>query len=281
MNVPAFMLNDRPLPPAMMTWPYTARSRDFEPAPRYTPLTPRNSMALAGLGTTTSQTSSSIIGSATGATAGILTALAAATPAALASGIGAAVVGLIALGVAIYQMFQGCGQSCVQTSNFANQVAAKIQQAFDLYMSQPVHYASVQAAYLQLFDNSWAQLQALCQPQANPGAYGSAGQRCVSDRQAGGCTWKVAPFGWEQDDAGNWTYQAAGANGSGDVCWNWFNGMRDPVANDPTVQPDPAEAASAISAAVNSAGSSLTIGGTNYAPILLIAGAIALGVMLL
>jgi hypothetical protein len=260
-----------PPPPAPMTWPYSVRP------PRFTPLTPRNSFMGMGQTTTGTQTASQLVSGATGATAGILTALVAATPAALATGIGAAVVGLIALGVAISQMFKGCGQTCVETSNFANQVAAQIQSGFNTYMAAPVHYQSVQTAYLQMFDGAWAQLQQLCQPPSNPTEYGSAGQKCITDRQAGGCTWKVSSFGWEQDPEGNWTYQAAGPNGSGSVCWNWFNGMRDPVANDPTVQPDPAGAADEISSAVTAAS---TASGLSPS-VLLIAGAVILGILLL
>ena len=30
-----------------------------------------------------------------------------------------------------------------------------------------------------------------------------------------------------------------GASGSGTACWDWFIGYHDPIANDPTVVPDP------------------------------------------
>ncbi len=263
MNVPAFMLADHPLPPAPMSWPYSART--------YTPFSRNWGMGDSTPGTTTA---SQIVGGAAGAAGGIVGALTAVTAVGLATGIGAAVVGLLAVGIAISKMFAGCGQSCVQTSDFANQVAAKIQDAFNQYMSAPVHYASMQAAYLQVFDDAWSNLQNLCQPQSNPSAYGSAGQRCITDRQSGGCTWKVAPFGWNQDAEGNWTYTAAGANGSGTVCWNWFNGMRDPVANDPTVQPDPPSAQQEIAQATTAASA------PNYTPLIL-AAALILGVMLI
>ena len=58
------------------------------------------------------------------------------------------------------------------------------------------------------------------------------GANCVADRQAGACH-----------------YQANGA------CWNWFIGFRDPIANDPDVQPD-----SAVVTAANAAVSSATGG---------------------
>lgn len=263
MNVPGFMLAGHALPEAA-PMPYRYETR-------FTPWTPRFGM---GDSTPATTSASQIVGGAAGAAGGIVGALTAVTAVGMATGIGAAVVGLLAVGIAISKMFAGCGQSCVQTSDFANQVAAKIEGAFNTYMSAPVHYQSMQTAYLSVFDSAWSQLQALCQPPQAPTTYGSAGQRCVTDRQAGGCTWKVAPFGWNQDAHGNWTYTAAGANGSGTVCWNWFNGMRDPIANDPTVQPDPPSAQQEIADAATNATA------TNYTPLILV-GALLLGAMLL
>src|SRR5271166_1888844 len=115
----------------------------------------------------------------------------------------------------------GCGQTCIQTSQWANQAAAALQQVLDGYFTGP-RTASNQALALQAFDQTWAQLVKLCSdPQ-----WGDAGKRCISDRQRGACTWKqaYAPV-----------YPGEPASGE---CWNWFNGYRDPIANDSGVQPD-------------------------------------------
>jgi hypothetical protein len=113
-------------------------------------------------------------------------------------------------------------------------VGNQMSSAMSTYMNSSVHTAAMQTAYLTLFDACWAQLQQAC----GNAALGAAGQRCISDRQAGACTWKCSAFGWNQGPDETWTYTWAGPAGSGTTCWNWFNGMRDPVANDPTVVPD-------------------------------------------
>jgi hypothetical protein len=160
--------------------------------------------------------------------------------------VGAAIGGLISLAGVIANMFGGCGQTCVAASNIANQLDGPLGQAFNTYMASPVHYQSMQTAYLQLFDSTWAALSQAC---SNP-QLGSAGQACINDRARDGCTWKVSPGGWSQNGDGSWTYTPYGPNGSGSTCWNWFVGMRDPVANDPTVVPDPPPGA-AMSSALN------------------------------
>ena len=149
--------------------------------------------------------------------------------------VGAAIAGIAGIGIAIANLFSGCGQTCVEATNIADQAGALIDQAYNYYMNSPVHYASMQAAYLNLFDGTWAAMVKAC---SNP-QLGAAGQRCITDRQAGSCAYQVSPFGWQQDPAtGKWTWVEAGPNGSGTVCWNSFVGRRDPVANDPTVVPD-------------------------------------------
>jgi len=155
---------------------------------------------------------------------------------ALGGPIGGAIAAAIgAFGTLITQVFSGCGQTCVQASNLANQAGSILGQAFNTYMAAPVHTASAQQAFLQLFNQTWAQLEQAC---GNP-ALGQAGMKCISDRERGACTWTASPGGWNQDPAtGAWTYTFWGAAGSGTSCWNWFNGMYDPIANDPTVVPD-------------------------------------------
>jgi hypothetical protein len=148
---------------------------------------------------------------------------------------GAIAAAISQLGILLANAFSGCGQTCVEATKIANQVEPILQQNVDKYMSAPVHYASLQAGALNNFDFTWQALQQAC---SNPQLQ-AAGQRCISDRQRGACTWKASPGGWAQDTTGKWTYTGYGAAGSGDACWNWFVGYRDPIANDPTVVADP------------------------------------------
>jgi hypothetical protein len=188
--------------------------------------------------------------------------------------------GIAALGVALANVFSGCGQTCVQASNIANQVGDILAQNLQTYMSAPIHYASMQAAALNNFDTAWASLVANC---ANP-ALAAAGQRCVTDRQRGACTWKVAePFGWIQGSDGTWSYVPAGAaDSNGTVCWNWFSGMRDPIANDPTVVPDPVPGATQAGSVLSAVGinPASTIAGVPLSELLL-PGALILAALLL
>jgi hypothetical protein len=191
---------------------------------------------------------------ATGAstTVGILVALGT-----ISGPVGAAIGGIIALSAAIASLFGGCGQTCVQASNIANQLGDTLTQNLNTYLAAPIHYQSLQAAALNNFDTAWAALVQAC---SNP-ALGSAGKACISDRQQGACKWKASPGGWKQVN-GQWTYSGYGPAGSGTACWNYFVGMRDPIANDPTVVPDP----SPVSAAVTSATSGVTSAITSVLP---------------
>jgi hypothetical protein len=186
-----------------------------------------------GLGQASSGMQAAINTATAGAsvTVGILSALsAAAIGSSLVPGIGTAIAGAIALSVAIYKMVQGCGQTCIEASDLANQAEALLLQNLQNYMNAPVHYASLQAAALNNFQTVWASLQQAC---GNPNL-STAGMNCLKDRQAGACHYTTSPGGWQGD-----TYVNPGAQGSGSACWNWFVGYHDPIAYDPTVQPDP------------------------------------------
>lgn len=177
--------------------------------------------------------------------------------------------------IAIENLFAGCGQTCVQTSNAANQAEVLLKQNLNNYLSQPIHYASIQQAALIVFDHSWASLMQLC---SNP-QYGTAGQNCISNRQAGACQWKSSAYGWTQDSTGKWTYVQSGPAGSGSQCWNWFSGYRDPIANDPTVVPDPVVAGvdtmtGAVVGPTGSAGAADS--SSSLMPLLLMVGAVLL-----
>lgn len=151
----------------------------------------------------------------------------------------------------------GCGQTCIQTSAWANQAAAALQQNSDAYFALPVprHRANQQLA-LQTFDQIWAKLVELC----GDSQWGDAGKRCISDRQAGACVWHQNRSGGHPGEP------QMGA------CWNWFNGYRDPIANDPNVTDampvDPAMQAASDVAGGAFAGLSNLTGGVS--PLLLL-----------
>jgi hypothetical protein len=107
---------------------------------------------------------------------------------------------------------KGCGDSCVLTSQAANEVEQLLVENLRKYKASG-HTRAEQRAALDYFDLVWGQLRDFCsQPEFQTT---KAGRNCIGDRQAGACVWKE--------------------NGE---CWNWFVGYRDPIANDPNVQPD-------------------------------------------
>ena len=174
---------------------------------------------------------------------------------AVAAGTALATIGLVAgpigaiAGVLIgilEQVFSGCGQSCTLTSQAANQIEQTLQQNLLAYQASG-HTKSEQAAALANFDYAWGKLQQYC----GQASFGAAGQRCTTDRQRGACKWTNDGHG--------------GPAGSGNVCWNWFVGYRDPIANDPNVQPDTAATAN-IGATVQQA---LGLTSGNYTPIII------------
>lgn len=191
----------------------------------------------------------------------------AATGAALAAGlipasavpiIGPAIAG-VALLASLLIKNSGCGQTCIQTSSWANQAADALQKNLDAYFAQPVRYKSSQTLALQTYDQLWAQLVKLCSdPQ-----WGNAGKRCISDRQRGACTWKQI-------------YQPAypGQPQLGQ-CFDWPSAYRDPIAQDAGVQPDPtpvSEVSSLLPGVLTAGGSSSSF------PWLLVAGLVLLAV---
>jgi hypothetical protein len=207
------------------------------------------------------------------ATVSILVALGA-----VAGPVGAAIAGLVALASKIASLFGGCGQTCVISSDDANQVGDYMTQNLNTYLAAPVHYASLQSAALNNFDTAWASLVAAC---SNP-QLGTAGKNCISERQEGACFWKASPGGWSQAN-GKWTYTGYGPAGSGSACWNYFVGMRDPIAQDPTVVPDPVASSAAStggSGSTASTGSAATGSSPDLAPLLVIGGLIGLALLL-
>jgi hypothetical protein len=192
-----------------------------------------------GLGQT-SQQINSIVTTGASATLSILVGLKAVIGGvALAGPVGAAIGAVIAVGALIANMFHGCGQTCIVASQDADKFEVPLKQNLAAYMSAPVHYASLQAAALNNVDTLFAALQQAC---SDPNL-GDAGRRCISERlDPGACHWRNA--------GGNTPA------GSGDQCWNWVKGYRDPIANDPNVVPDPSPV-SQVGSEISSAGSSL------------------------
>ena len=214
-----------------------------------------------GLGTQAGGQQTVAIGATATGSAAAVAAAAGLIPTAAIPFIGPAIAG-IALAVSLLVKNSGCGQTCIETSQWANQAATQLDQNIAAYFATPIpRPQSVQTLALQNFDSIWARLYQMC---SDPST-GNAGKRCISDRQAGSCAYTQTA-----DKVPPWGTPAAGQ------CWNWFAGYRDPISNDLNVVPDSAlqaassvidVAASPIASALQSAGVS-----TSYAVPILIAG---------
>ncbi len=138
--------------------------------------------------------------------------------------IGAALVGVTIAAVYLIRN-SGCGQTCIVTSQWANEAEKLLKQNLEAYMALPTpRPRSAWNTAQSTFHVIWARLEQMC---GDPST-GDAGKRCISDRQRGSCKWR--------DSSGQ--------------CFNWFVGYLDPIANDPNVAPD--SVASSASDAVNS-----------------------------
>jgi len=157
--------------------------------------------------------------------------------------IGAALVGAT-MAITYLIRNSGCGQTCVVTSQWADQAEKLLKQNLDAYMALPTpRPRSANNTALSNFNVIWARLEQMCSDPAT----GDAGKRCISDRERGACKWRDA---------------------SGQ-CWNWFLGYYDPIANDTNVVEDSisAQASDAVSSVVSAAQKSPTMA------LLLLAGA--------
>ncbi len=208
-----------------------------------------------------SPTAGQIAGAAVGSATSIGTAIAAG--ASLTVPIIGAAFAAVALGIQAI-LNSGCGQSCIITSDWANQAESKLEQNLAEYFAIPApRPASAQALALQNFDKVWAYLVQECSaPQL-----GTAGQNCISDRQFGACKWKA-------DSAPQYPGQPALG-----TCWNWFSGYRNPIAQDPNVVSDAVYAASLqppsslqTSGAVSGSTGSSILGTTDSSSLLMFAG---------
>lgn len=169
--------------------------------------------------------------------------------------IGAAIVGITIGVIELIKLAKGCGQTCIQTSQWANQAEELLKQNIAAYFALPApRPMSARNAAINNFNVVWAQLQQLC---GQPGTQ-AAGQRCISDRQQGACVWK------QTVDSVLLKYPGEPQPGE---CWNWFSGYLDPIANDPNVAPD--SLASEASDALQQVGS---LGQSPIGALLLVAG---------
>jgi hypothetical protein len=235
-----------------------------------------------GLGATQAQTAAVSIGTtlAQGASAAAITSATMPIGGAMGTFLGMApalavpVVGaaIAAVGVAIMAILNsGCGQTCIETSQWANQAEPLLQQNIDSYFAIPApRPQSVQAAAVNNFMQIWNRLVALC---TQPGL-GNAGKNCIADRQSGACKWHATATG---------AYPGQPAQGQ---CWNWWNGYHDPIANDTQTYNDALGAQSPLAAAPSQAAAGVplqTSGMTLGIPtnnMLLIAGAAVAAILL-
>jgi len=158
----------------------------------------------------------------------------------------------------------GCGQTCVLSTQYANQAEALLQQNIEAYFATSApRPLSAQTAALANFQTVWNDFVQQCN---NP-AVGKQGQTAISERQGGSCAWKQPA-----SSVPPWGVPAAGA------CWNWWAGYHDPIASDRTYDDSATAAVNAAGTAVASSVSSLGVS----APVilgLLAAAAVAWAVM--
>jgi len=164
--------------------------------------------------------------------------------------IGAALAGVTLLVTKLIAN-SGCGPTCIQATDYANQAGTLLTQNAQAYFNLPIpRPQSAQQQALQNANALWNQLVSLCQVPA----LGNAGQRCITDRQEGACTWKV-PASQTQP-------QFPGGPTAGQ-CFNWWNALIDPIQNDPNVVAD----AQSATAQAGSSSSSI-LGGISIPPAL-------------
>lgn len=143
-----------------------------------------------------------------------------------------AVISGVTSAIGLLMNRQGGAQKIAATQ-IVNEIERQLAANRDGYLALPVRYRSTQAAALRNFDEGWSLVVTNC----SDAALGRAGQACIEDRSPGGR-------------------------------WDWRSYYRDPIANDPDVQPDPT-----ITSSVGNAFSSVASG---FSPLLLAAALIAI-----
>jgi hypothetical protein len=179
--------------------------------------------------------------------------------------IGAALAAVTAI-VTLLIENSGCGETCIETSQWANQAEPALLANIQAYFNLPApRTISQQNAALSNFIAVWTTLENQC----SQSGLGTAGQKCISDRQSGACTWKqtaTSPL---------LAYVQYGEPNVGE-CWNWYSGYHDPIANDQVVDDDPAAVAQVQANAAAGTSSSSTIAGMSTSTLLLLgAGLVA------
>ena len=148
----------------------------------------------------------------------------------------------------------GCGNTCIQASNYANQAESLLKQNLAAYMALATpRPMSAQQAALNNFTQIWNGLVTAC-----AAISGAAGTNCVADRQQGACHYQV--------------------NGA---CWNWYIGYHDPIANDPNVYNDSVASSSPVATSNTSATAAANASGGSSSTLLLIGGAVLVGLLVM
>lgn len=197
-------------------------------------------------------TAATIAGATLSSAGAVASALAgAATAAGATTGLGAAIaasgivpfIGPILAGamVAITLILgRSCGQSCVITSDWANEAEEHLKTIIAAYFSLPApRPISARNAALGMFDAVWDGLVQRC---SQPGL-ATAGQNCIQDRQSGSCEWR------QTTTSPLLAYPGEPQPGE---CWNWFSGYRDPIAMDPAVPDEQSASAQATTTSATS-----------------------------
>jgi hypothetical protein len=205
---------------------------------------------MPGLGASSAPVSTQIESGAAGSLLSVAPFTGPAAPFVAAAG---AIAGLLAtLGVGA-----GCGQACIQATNLVNQAEPALLQNLQAYENGEIDQATALSNYQQI----WQSIQTACS--AIPGG---AGKSCVTDRQAGACTWKAT---------GTPPTPSSPAPGT---CWNWDNAYRVPLTYPPINAPAPS-ASSDVSAVTGDVGSALsTVGLSSSYAVPLLIGAAALAI---
>ncbi len=238
---------------------------------------------LQGLGATTAQE----IGAGAGAAAGVAQIIMSSTVGGKVSGAGSvilssaplagpyapavAIAGAVVMAAGQIMTFlhigDGCGQSCILTSEWADKAETLLRANIDAYFSSTVRLTTSRDEALRGFDMIWGQLAQACGQ-----VHSAAGVNCTGDRQAGACH-------YHQTGESPWP----GGPKLGE-CWNWFAAYRDPIAHDTQAITPEALAAQLQTQADVTNGTSTgagILGGLDSKTMLMLAGValVALGAM--
>ena len=200
--------------------------------------------AAAGAGVIIASTLASNAPISTKAEVSVGTGLLAAAPFAGPAAPFVAVAGGIASLLGVMGVGSGCGETCVLSSQYADEAEKLLAENQAAYFSVPApRPLSYKNAALYYFDTVIADMFQQC---SNP-ALGDAGKRCISDRQRGGK-------------------------------WDWYVMHRDPIASDMDVYDD-TSVASQTESVLSKAGASISelVTGSGNTGLYIILGIVGLG----